>query len=252
MSEYSRNKDVGQMQYALHVGFKIALTFLCCLPLADAQDFSDELPRIPAVSPEDALKKFTIADGFTIELVASEPLIGTPVAIEWDADGQMFVCEMRGYSEDQDDNISSIGLLVDTNGDGVYDKRTTYADKLRWPTAIFPYDGGLFVGDAPHLYYLKDTDGDGVADQQKITLTGFGTSNVQGLMNSMRWGLDNRIHIACSSTGGQIKRHGTEDKPVNVRGRDVQSFVVDEDVRHPRAGGSRWFGLVGGDRQWEA
>ncbi len=196
---------------------------LCCAAPAMAQEFADELPRIPPTEPEQALKTFAVADGFKMELVASEPLIGTPVAIEWDADGRMFVCEMRGYSEDRDEAISSIALLTDDDDDGRYDRRTTFAEGLLWPTAIFPYDGGLFVGDAPHLYYFKDTDGDGKADDKQLVLTGFGTSNVQGLMNSMRWGLDNRIHIACSSTGGQIRRGdaGENAKPINVRGRDI-------------------------------
>jgi putative membrane-bound dehydrogenase-like protein len=196
---------------------------LCWGSSARAQDFADELPRIPPTEPEQALQTFTVADGFKLELVAREPLIGTPVAIEWDADGRMFVCEMRGYSEDRDEAISRIALLTDDDDDGRYDRRTTFADGLLWPTAIFPYDGGLFVGDAPHLYYFKDTDGDGKADEKKLVLTGFGTSNVQGLMNSMRWGLDNRIHIACSSTGGQIRRGdaGEDAQRVNVRGRDI-------------------------------
>ncbi|MGB7345339.1 MAG: PVC-type heme-binding CxxCH protein [Pirellulaceae bacterium] len=186
-----------------------------------AQDFASELPRIPPTEPADALKTFQIADGYEMRLVAAEPLIGSPVAIEWSADGRMFVCEMRGYSENRDDKISSITLLADTDDDGVYDKRSDFASGLNWPTAIFPFDGGLFVGDAPDLLYLKDTDGDGVADTKKTVLTGFGTSNVQGLMNSMRWGLDNRIHIACSSVGGLIKKADSDDEPVNIRGRDI-------------------------------
>ena len=186
-----------------------------------AEDFSAELPRIPPLDPAKALTKFSVADGFEIQLVASEPLLGSPVAIEWNATGQMFVCEMRGYSEDRDDAVSTIGLLQDDDDDGVYDRRTTFAEGLLWPTAIFPYKGGLFVGDAPNLYYLKDTDGDGVADQKKVVLTGFSTSNVQGLMNSMRWGLDNRIHLACSSAGGQLKVAGSDAKPTNIRGRDI-------------------------------
>lgn len=184
-------------------------------------DFKAELPRVAPTPPEEALGTFQIADGYAMELVASEPLIGTPVAIEWDATGHLFVCEMRGYSENRDDGISTIGLLQDTDGDGIFDKRTDFATGLLWPTAIFPYDGGLFVGDAPNMLYLKDTNGDGKADLRKVVLTGFGTSNVQGLMNSMRWGLDNRIHIACSSVGGKISRPHSKDAPVDIRGRDI-------------------------------
>ena len=193
-----------------------------CLIASDsiAQDFAAELPRIPATEPSDAIATFDVADEFQIEQVAAEPLVNSPVAIEWDADGFLFVCEMRGYSEDQDAGISRISRLEDTNDDGLFDKSVIFVDGLRWPTGIFPYDGGLFVGDAPDLYYFKDTDGDGKADLQNTVYTGFGTSNVQGLMNSFRWGLDNRIHIATSSSGGTIRRPD-QATGVNVGGRDL-------------------------------
>lgn len=187
----------------------------------DVPDYAAELPRIPPTAPAQALDTFQVADGYEMRLVASEPLIGSPVAVEWDADGRMYVCEMRGYSENRDDQISTIGLLVDDDDDGIYDRRTTFASGLKWPTAIFPFDGGLFVGDAPEVLYLKDTDGDGVADVRRTVLTGLGTSNVQGLMNSMRWDLDNGIHLACSSVGGKVMTVGASWSPVNIRGRDI-------------------------------
>ena len=203
-----------------------------------AEDYSSELPRIEPTQPDQAVSTFRVAEGFRIELVAAEPLLGSPVAIEWDADGRMFVCEMRGYSENRNDALSTIGLLTDVDGDGIYDSRVTYADELLWPTAIFPFDGGLFVADAPDIYYLKDTDGDGKADQKRIVLSGFSTSNVQGLLNSFRWGLDNRIHVACSSTGGNIRRPDGDEKPINVRGRDL-SFDPKTFHFTPTSGGAQ-------------
>jgi putative membrane-bound dehydrogenase-like protein len=195
---------------------------LIVFSLAAAEDFSAELPRIPPTDPADTLETFTVAPGFRMEQVAAEPLITSPVAIEWDATGRLYVCEMRGYSEDQDQGISRITRLEDINEDGIFDTSSVFVDGLSWPTAIFPFDDGLFVGDAPNLYYFKDTTGDGKADTKTIALTGFGTSNVQGLMNSMRWGLDNRIHIACSSVGGNIRRVDEDEKSaINVRGRDI-------------------------------
>ncbi|KLU01927.1 electron transport protein [Rhodopirellula islandica] len=197
----------------LAMGFRIAVA---------EEDYAGELPRVPATPPSETLADFQIAAGFQIELIASEPLVTSPVAMEWDADGSLFVCEMRGYSEDRDEGISRISHLVDTDQDGTYDTSTIFAEGLLWPTGLFPWNGGLFVGDAPNLYYFRDTDGDGKADQSETVLTGFGTSNVQGLMNSFRWGLDNRIHIACSSTGGMIRRpEQPESDAINVRGRDI-------------------------------
>lgn len=190
-------------------------------------DYSAELPRIPPTEPADALQTFTVAPGFRIEQVAAEPLVNSPVAMEFDENGRLYVCEMRGYSEDRDAKLSRISVLDDTNGDGRFDKSTVFIDGLLWPTALFPFDGGLFVGDAPDLYYFKDVDGDGRAshtpEEKKLVLTGFGTSNVQGLLNSFRWNLDNRIEIATGSLGGEIVKgdapKGT--RPVSIRGRDL-------------------------------
>ncbi|HEY6226695.1 MAG TPA: PVC-type heme-binding CxxCH protein, partial [Verrucomicrobiae bacterium] len=120
-------------------------------------------------------------------------------------------------------------MLEDTDGDGVYDKSTVFADNLPWPTAVFCYDGGIFVGATPDILYLKDTDGDGKADLRETVFTGFAEGvkriNVQGMLNSFIWGLDNRIHGATSGNGGIGKslKH-PELKPVDLHGRD---FVID-------------------------
>ncbi|QEG39964.1 PVC-type heme-binding CxxCH protein [Roseimaritima ulvae] len=204
---------------AIAVALLAALSTTACRA---QQDFSDELPRIPPTEPEAALKTFQVADGFHLEPVAAEPLVTSPVAVEWDADGRMYVCEMRGYSEDRDAGISRITRLEDVDHDGTYDRSVVFVDELLWPTALFPFDGGLFVADAPNIYYFKDTDGDGVADVRHIALTGFNIHNVQGLLNSFHWGLDNRIHVACGTVGGKV--HRGQDDPstaVEVRGRDI-------------------------------
>lgn len=186
------------------------------------KDYAAELPRSTPLSPEEALKSFEIAPGFKLELVAAEPLVTDPIAICFDENSRMYVVEMRGYSENREDKISRIRLLEDTDSDGKYEKSTIFADGLLWPTAIHCWKGGVFVADAPDLFYLKDTNGDGVADERKVVLTGFGTSNVQGLVNTMQWSLDNRLVIAISSSGAVLRR--PEDPPtkaVTIRGRDI-------------------------------
>lgn len=190
-------------------------------PVADP----NELPRIPPTEPADALKTFTVKKGFKLELVASEPLVTDPVSMSFDADGRLYVVEMRGYSERREDSMGQIRLLEDTDDDGRMDKSTIFARDLNWPTAVFCYDGGVFVGVTPDLWFMKDTNGDGVADLKKIVYTGFGSSssrlNVQAMFNSLRWGLDNRIHGATAGNGGEISAPGdTSFKPISVRGRD--------------------------------
>jgi putative membrane-bound dehydrogenase-like protein len=196
---------------------------------AQEQDFAAELPHLAPLEPQDALKSFQLKPGVRLEQVAAEPLVASPVALAWDEDSRLYVCEMRGYSENRDEALSRVRLLEDLNSDGRYDRSTVFAEGLLWPTAVACWDGGVFVGDAPHIYYLKDTDGDGRADRREIVFTGFNTTNVQGLLNSFTWTLDNRIEGSASSTGGEITRpDAPHRKPVSVRGRD---FAFDPRTR---------------------
>ena len=188
------------------------------------KDYSAELPRIPPTEPAQAAKTFTVAKGFRMDLVAAEPLVADPVAICFDEHLRMFVCEMRGYSEEREENLSQIRLLTDSNGDGKYDKSTVFADKLKWPTALFWSGGRLLVADAPDLFAFQDKNGDGTADEKTVLFTGFGISNVQGLVNSFQWGLDNRIYGATSSSGAELTRPDDPDFKLALRGRD---FAID-------------------------
>ena len=200
-----------------------AVLLLTCSVMATVAeiDYGPELPRIAPVEPQAALDLFTIAAGYRLELVAHEPHVADPVAMDFDEHGRLFVVEMRGYSEHAQDHLGVVRLLTDPDGDGYYDQSTVYVDQLSWPTAILCYNGGVFIGAAPDILFCKDTNGDGRADVREQVFTGFGTSNVQGLLNSFRWGLDNRIHGSASSTGGQVRRvDQPESAVVTLRGRD--------------------------------
>ncbi|MCO6457800.1 MAG: HEAT repeat domain-containing protein [Pirellulaceae bacterium] len=203
------------------------------------RDYSRELPRIAPKSPAEALGTFTVAPGFRIEQVAAEPLLTDPVAMAWDESGRLFVIEMRDYSEDDQAMLGLVRLLEDRDGDGRYDHSHVFVDGLSWPTAIACYDGGVFVGAAPDIWYFKDQDGDGKVEIRRKLFTGFGRGNVQGLLNTFLWGLDNRIHGATSSSGGTITSVENPDAPpVDLRGRD---FAIDPRTMtiEPTSGGGQ-------------
>ena len=181
---------------------------LISIPVLAANPVVEELPRVPATSPEQAAANLVVRPGFHAELMASEPLVVDPVAMAFDENGRLFVVEMRDYSERRDEKLGRIKLLEDTDGDGRFDKAHVFAEGLPWPTAVTCWDGGVFVAASPDLFYFKDTDGDHRADVHAFVFTGFGNLaeklNVQALPNSLQWGPDQRIHGAGSGTTSEI------------------------------------------------
>ena len=203
------------------------------------QSFADELPRIPPKEPREALATIQVKEGYEMELAAVEPLVRGPVAMSFDENGRMFVVEMCDYSEEDKDFLGNVRLLEDTDNDGRYEKSTLFAHHLSWPTGVICYDGGVFVAAAPDIWYCKDTDGDGQADIQKQVFTGFGRQNVQGLLNSFCWGLDNRIYCQTSSSGGKvITPSAPERDPLVLNGRDF-SFDPKTLGLRPESGGGQ-------------
>jgi putative membrane-bound dehydrogenase-like protein len=175
--------------------------------------------------------KFSLAEGFTLEQVAAEPLVSDPVDACFDAWGRMFVAEMHGYPFSQEptklnpagggkSDAGIVRMLEDTDGDGLYDKSTVFAQGISWPTSVCCFDGGVFVLAPKFLYYFKDTDGDGKADRREVILEGFGRDNVQSLTNNLKWGLDNKIYFAGGRNGGKILHRGKEI--FSVGGGDIR------------------------------
>lgn len=208
-------------------------------PVVDSldRDYSTELPRIAPLEPQAALASFEIHPDFRMDLVAAEPLVRDPIAMAFDERGRLFVVEMRGYSEQREENIGAVQLLEDKDGDGIYDAASDYVDGLAWPTAVACYQGGAFVAVPPDILYCKDTDGDGRADTREIVFTGFGLENVQGLLNSFTWGLDGRIHGATSSSGANVTKPGAASPPLSLRGRDFSFDPRTLEIRAESGGG---------------
>lgn len=197
-----------------------------------------ELPRIAPKEPAEAIREIQIKPGYRMELAAVEPDVRDPVAIAFDEDARMFVVEMCDYSEQDQDFLGTIHRLEDLDQDGRYETSVLFADKLSWPTGAICYDGGIFVAAAPDIWYLKDTDGDGKSDVRRKVFSGFGRQNVQGLLNSFCWGIDNRIYCQVSSSGASITRPDRPDlAPVIANGRDFSFDPVTLDIRLESGGG---------------
>lgn len=210
-------------------------------------DPAKDLPRYPAVAPEQAIDTWQVKKGFKLELAAHEPQVRDPIAICFDENGRMFVCEMIDYSEmrDMTPHLGRVSMLEDKDADGHFETSTVFADDLPWPTGLIWANGSLFVGATPDLWRFEDKDGDGKAEVREKVFTGFGTGlkmlNVQGLMNSFQWGQDNRVHIlAGGGNRGKIKCLKRADLPEQELGG--QDFWFDPV--------SFEFGLEGGGAQY--
>ncbi len=225
---------------AIGLAWLAALALSISTALGADDDLARELPRIPPKDGEAALKSFKIHEGFHVEPIAVEPLVTDPVSVCYDADGRLYVVEMRGYPYPENSPSGNVTLLEDRDGDGRFDRSTIFVDGLSWPTGIVPYDGGVFIAVVPDIIYAKDTDGDGKADVRKVIFTGFGGQNVQALLNGLLWGSDGWIYGVAGGNGGEIKNMvHPEAKPVSVRGRDFR-FKPDASVFEAASGGGQF------------
>src|SRR4029453_838060 len=161
----------------------------------------------PALSPEDALKTFYMPPGYRVELVASEPLIQEPVALDWDLDGRLWAVEMPGFMADirgsnEHDPIGRVVVLEDTNADGRMDKRTVFADGLVLARSLKVLDRGVLVAEPPNVWLMRDTNGDLRADTKDRITDQYGRfeGDPQNNANGFYWGLDNRMYTAGQST----------------------------------------------------
>ncbi|RYF70928.1 MAG: dehydrogenase, partial [Cytophagaceae bacterium] len=153
-----------------------------------------------ALKPEESIKLMQVPVDFDIQLFAAEPDITNPIAMSWDERGRLWIVESVDYPNTflETDGAANdrIKICEDTNGDGKADKFTVFADKLNIPTSMVFANGGVVVAMAPHLVFLKDTNGDDKADVRENIMSGwekndthFGPSNLQYGFNNKIWGV---------------------------------------------------------------
>ena len=216
------------------------LLFLIANPVSAGDDLAEELPRLPPTAPDLAVETIRVQHGLRLDPVAVEPLVTDPVDACYDADGRLFVAEMRGYPYPEDVATGRVRLLEDVDNDGRFESATTFLDGLSWPTSVVLFDGGIFIAAAPEILYAKDNDGDGVADVRRVAFSGFGNENVQALLNGLLWGPDGWIYGAGSSNGGSIRNLARpDDPPVELGQRDFR-FRPDGSAFEAISGGGQF------------
>jgi uncharacterized protein len=189
-------------------------------------------------APEEAAAKLDLHPEFDIRLVAAEPLINKVINIDWDPQGRMWIAETpeypngrRGIRPDQrgaewkdhgglipeagrQDRpaLDRISMLIDSNGDGMADKKQVFFEGLELVTSFVFYRDGVIVSQAPDILWLRDTDNDGKADKVEKLYSGLGTSDTHAVINNLRWGFDGWIYATHGYSAGRVRSpDGTKD-----------------------------------------
>ena len=152
------------------------------------------------MSPAETAAGMKVPDGFSVKVFAAEPDIVQPIAFAIDDRGRLWVCENLSYPDWKADGNDRIVILEDTDGDGKFDKKTLFYDKLNNVSAIEVGFGGVWVGSNPSLYFIPDKNGDDVPDAApEVVLDGWAHDDMHEILNSFAWGPDGwqigRAHV---------------------------------------------------------
>lgn len=189
--------------------------------------------RYPPGGPRpatEALKSFQLHPEFDVTLTADEAVAEKIMSIDWDARGRLWVVETPEYPGGRDIHRNDgkitpwrtkepekfpvgskeprkardrVSILEDTNGDGIMDKKTVFADGLELPTSLVFYKDGVIVSQAPDTLWIRDTDGDGKSDKVEVLFTGWGTFDTHAVTSNLRWGPDGWIYGSVGYSSGE-------------------------------------------------
>ncbi len=236
----------------------------------------DDAPQ--PLSPAESASTVSLPEGYSLELLAAEPLIRNPSGVCWNEHGHLFVCELHGYNAEgqydieelnktgkldrvvrripappeaieraEQDQVGSVKRLIDTDGDGVMDQSEVWADDLPPCFGVVPERDGIIVVCAPDILFLADRDGDGVAEIRETLFTGFKTGVLERRMSAPQWGPDHWIYVAAGGgtiTGPHLK------SSVTLPNNDFR-FKADGSAIEPLTASSWTFGFTfsnSGDR----
>lgn len=173
----------------------ILASCLSCFAQEERIPHAQDKPPGPALSPAEAIAKMVVPEGFSVELVASEPDIVNPVSMTIDERGRFWITESLEYPRrEAGPGKDRVKILEDTDGDGKADKFSVFMEGLNIPSGIAVGHGGVWIANSPDILFVQDTDGDGKADTSEVVVTGFGRDDTHELPNSLTWGPDGWLY----------------------------------------------------------
>lgn len=212
--------------------------------------FNEHIRSTEARTPEEQQKGFVLPEGFEIQLYASEPDIGKPINLTFDAKGRMWVTQSFEYpfAASPGEGSDRITILEDTDGDGRADKFSNFSDTLNIPIGIFPVQDGAVAYSIPHVYRFTDRDGDGKSDSKEILLGPFEHRDTHGMVNNFMRGYDGWIH-ACHGFTNRSTVAGADGDSITMISGNTFRFLPDGSrVEHTTHGRINPFGLAYDER----
>lgn len=199
-------------------------------PTSPAEWFGQTIRDSKHLTPAEEANGFHLPKGFEIDLVAAEPTIAKPLNLAFDHAGRLWVTQSVQYpfpAPLNEPGQDSIMVLSDTDHDGTFETAKKFADGLNIPIGLLPYRDGVFCFSIPNIYFLRDTDNDGVCDQREVILGPFDTTrDTHGMINSLRWGNDGWVY-ACHGFNNQSKIAGKDGNIVEMNSGNVFRFRPD-------------------------
>jgi putative membrane-bound dehydrogenase-like protein len=167
----------------------------------------------PPRSPGETVKALHVPDGFHVTLFAGEPDLIQPIGFCFDDRGRLWVAENTSYPTWKPLGRDRISIFEDADGDGRFDKKTVFYDKLNYVTGLEVGFGGVWVVSPPNLLFLPDKNHDDRPDgPPEVLLEGFGHQGVHNVINGCTWGPDGWLYGGHGGTSnGRIGPPGTPD-----------------------------------------
>ncbi|MCC6507965.1 MAG: hypothetical protein IT423_02585, partial [Pirellulaceae bacterium] len=199
-------------------------------PTTPAAIYGQGVRETNKLSPAEELAGFHLPTGFVAELVASEPQIAKPLNMAFDAQGRLWVTDTTEYPYPVpagQEAHDSIKVLADLDQNGSFESVTTFASGLNIPIGILPVEDGVICFSIPNIMHLKDTDGDGQCDEQKVLLGPFDTTrDTHGMVNAMRRGPDGWIY-ACHGFNNQSHVKAADGSEIHLMSGNTFRFRAD-------------------------
>ncbi|SDE58055.1 Cytochrome C oxidase, cbb3-type, subunit III [Pricia antarctica] len=172
--------------------------------------------------PKVSLESYKIEDGFELQVIAAEPLLSAPVAMDFDDKGRIWVAEMPAFNDiedrGEDKPTGAIRILEDLDGDGVMDHSKVFLDSLVMPRALALAYGGLLYAEPPNLWFV-DIENDRPGQRTLVDSLYAPEGNPEYQPNGLVLNIDNWIYNAKLPYRYQFKNGKWLKEPTSVRGQ---------------------------------